>query len=178
MDLAEVRARALAVYKSTLSLADSRHEATKVRDRLRKLSPSGGEAALPPESAADWQWHRENQQGFDRLTFELQREEVLGITGPRGVDGYAAARAAGFILLDWLGSTGAEITAMKFGTSSGDPGPDDNLYLPSYAVDFLAQQLVDLDPALDREDTRRPGSNLALDTANRVVRLYLQSRSG
>ena len=178
MDLTDVRIQAKAAYQQALVQVVARHEATEARDRLRKLSPRGGESALPTASADDWQWHRANQAGFDRLPFEIQREEVLGITGPRGVDGYAAPRAAGFILLDWLRSTGAEITAMKFGTSHGEPGPDDNVYQLTYAEDFLAQQLVGIDPALAEADPRRPGSDRLSDIAGRIVRSYLKARSG
>lgn len=178
MELEQARAQALSAYQNAMTALASRRDAAKVRDRLRKLSPSKGVSGLPLESQADWEWHRQNQAGFDRYSFETQRDEVLALTGPRGVAGYAGERAAGFVLLDWLKSTGAPITAMKFGTTTGDPGPDDNLYLTSLAVDFLAQQLVEIDPTLDAEDPRRPGSNLAIDAANRVTRLYLAAQPG
>lgn len=167
-ELSEAFERARRAYLAECANVEARHVATVTHEKLRKLSPRGGHAKLPKASRQDWDWHLHNQIGFGELPFELQRDEVLAITGPRGVDGLAALRVAGFILLDWLAARGDAITVTKADSTR------DN----SYAVDFLATHLAMLDPGLAEPANASSGSDRASNAAFTIGLAYHAARSG
>jgi len=130
--------RAREAFETERAQVDARRTATAAHDHLRKLSPSGGYAGLPEESREDWHWHARNEPWFARLPFEQQREHVLSITGPRGPDGLAELRAAGFVLLRCFEAAGRRVTATKAdGTRRDSP-----------AVAFLMEHLPQFDASL------------------------------
>ncbi len=155
-------------------MIEVRRGVTEDRNRLRKVSTRRGREGLTDEARAELDWW-----GFQDASTpnEVERAKayVVGemLKVGAGVDGYTALRAAGFELLDWFDQSGGRITATKFGSSrDADPRPDGNAYSPSDAVRWLAEQLSIIEPGLNREDPRRPGSNVATDAAYTVVQAY------
>ena len=172
-ELSKVRERAGSIYRTEREHFELRKQVSKDRNRLRKVRSE----SLTDEARDELRWWGVRDLSTPEAVERGMRyvlDEML--KGDRGVDEYAsihaALRLAGFELLDWLSARGTPITATKFGTR-GEPGPNDNLYYPSYAVEFLATQFALIDPNLDAEDPQRPGSNLALDIAYRVARTYI-----
>lgn len=158
-----------------------RRDTSRVRNRLRKVSPSSmvsGRAVEVLEQLDWWSIPRprdipEAHRALIRLLARLEQRE-------EGAPGKAALRAAGFELLRWWVEQGNRVTATKRSTSAGAAGEDGagdvhgNAFAPSAAVSFLAEQLPKIDPLLALADPARPDWAPALDVAYTITRAWLE----
>lgn len=190
MDLAQppaaVRAEAMALFNAAADVRVFRHVEARLANRLRKAATPKAVAKLPSDLREHWQdtfdWLSWNMRGFAGWPHDLQCREVAShACAPRGADGYNQYAAAAWLLLGWWDANpGRLVTATKFGTAKQVrarevPRADGNVYTPSAAVQFLAEELKLMDPKIDKAPGE-DGENRSLDAAYCLTRSYLERK--
>ena len=191
MELTEARELAEAAYRDAVEMTAVREQVAKDRNKFRKVSTSRGRAGLTDEARRELDFWGFGWAETPEEVARAKRYVVDGtpyiVDGKRyvvdgmlrtggGVEGFAALRAAGALLLTWYaGRGGLTATRLRQASPSDNDGDGERLdgdqYAPSAAVSFLAKEFVRLDPTLAETDAS--GVRRDIDAAFTVTRWFM-----